>query len=118
MENSAWFWLIARSWPLQNAQPLGGKLNPTMRISPMNGSDMRGLREWGVSGEHGLHQYPVLVPADGDEEHVEPAESVVGDRVRPLGHVGRGAGAEGERERGAGGRAAGPRGRRAQRPHL
>src|SRR4051794_39459769 len=37
-ENSAWFWLIARSWPLHNAQPLGGKLNETILISPMNGS--------------------------------------------------------------------------------
>jgi hypothetical protein len=23
-ENSAWFWLIGRNWPLANAQPLGG----------------------------------------------------------------------------------------------
>src|SRR5262245_7403289 len=36
--NSAWFWLIGRSWPLQKAQPLGGKLNENMRISARNGS--------------------------------------------------------------------------------
>ena len=32
-EKSAWFWLIGRIWPLQNAQPLGGKLKETILIS-------------------------------------------------------------------------------------
>jgi hypothetical protein len=40
MENSAWFWLIGKSCPLQNAQPFGGKLKLTILISPINGCDM------------------------------------------------------------------------------
>jgi hypothetical protein len=40
IENSAWFWLIGKSWPLQNAQPFGGKFQEMILISPRNGSDM------------------------------------------------------------------------------
>src|SRR5262245_24523667 len=36
-ENSAWFCWIGSSCPLQNAQPVGAKLNDTILISPMNG---------------------------------------------------------------------------------
>src|SRR5208283_2476849 len=36
-ENSAVFWLIGRIWPLQNAQPLGGKLKGNIRISATKG---------------------------------------------------------------------------------
>src|SRR3712207_5505783 len=38
-ENSAVFCVIGRSWPLQCAHPVGGKLKPKIRISPTNGSD-------------------------------------------------------------------------------
>jgi hypothetical protein len=38
MENSAVFWTMGINWPLQNAQVLGAKLNPTSLISPMKGS--------------------------------------------------------------------------------
>ena len=37
-ENSAWFWLIGRSWPLHSAQPLGAKTKLMIRISDRNGS--------------------------------------------------------------------------------
>src|SRR5687768_14034949 len=37
---SAWFWLMGRSWPLQSAQPFGGKLKETSLISERNGSDI------------------------------------------------------------------------------
>src|SRR5262245_26124501 len=39
-ENSAWFWLIGRSCPLQKAHPLGGNENDTILISDRNGSDI------------------------------------------------------------------------------
>ena len=37
-ENSAWFWLMGRSWPLHSAQPIGAKMKLMILISPMNGS--------------------------------------------------------------------------------
>jgi hypothetical protein len=40
MANNAEFWLIDSNWPLQNAKSRGGKLNPTILISPMNGVAM------------------------------------------------------------------------------
>src|SRR5579862_967854 len=40
-EKSAWFWLMGRSCPLQNAQPLGGKFHEITLISPRNGSLIR-----------------------------------------------------------------------------
>src|SRR5712691_4255322 len=40
IENSAWFWLIGRSWPLANVQPLGGKFHEMIFNSPRKGSDM------------------------------------------------------------------------------
>ena len=36
--NSAWFWLIGRSWPSHFAQPFGVKSKANVRISPKNGS--------------------------------------------------------------------------------
>ena len=39
--NSAWFWLIGRNWPLQNAQPFGGKSNEKILISERKGSLIR-----------------------------------------------------------------------------
>jgi hypothetical protein len=36
---SAVFWLIGKVWPLQEAQPCGGKLKPKILISPRYGSD-------------------------------------------------------------------------------
>ena len=42
-ENSAVFCEIGSSWPSQYAQPLGGKLNPTTRISATKGSLMSHL---------------------------------------------------------------------------
>src|SRR5689334_8962486 len=39
-EKRAWFWLMGKSWPLQRAQPLGGKLKLTIFISLRNGSDI------------------------------------------------------------------------------
>ncbi|CAA9309666.1 MAG: hypothetical protein AVDCRST_MAG93-5142 [uncultured Chloroflexia bacterium] len=38
--NSAWFWLIGSSCPLQSAQPFGAKLNDMILISDRNGSAM------------------------------------------------------------------------------
>src|SRR5438874_9372848 len=56
-ENSAVFWLIARSWPLHRAQPLGAKLPPNMRISPTKGLLIRQpsflTRLWAPRGEVG-----------------------------------------------------------------
>src|SRR4029077_7039220 len=40
MENKAWFWLMGNNWPLQKAQPLGGKFQLMIFTSPRNGSDM------------------------------------------------------------------------------
>src|ERR1051325_12022721 len=36
-ENSAWFWLIGRSWPLHKAQPFGANTKLMIRISLKNG---------------------------------------------------------------------------------
>src|SRR5688572_20252444 len=58
-ENSAWFWLIGSSCPLQNAHPFGGKLNDMTLISDRNGSAMgcslvaRGRRGGRRGGRHG-----------------------------------------------------------------
>jgi len=43
IENRAVFCEIARSWPLQNAQPRGAKLPPNIIIWPINGSKMQSL---------------------------------------------------------------------------
>src|SRR5207302_6088131 len=40
IENNAWFWLMGNNWPLQKVQPLGGKFQLMIFISPKNGSDM------------------------------------------------------------------------------
>src|SRR6266481_6295954 len=40
IENNAWFWLIGKSCPLQNVQPLGGKFQLMIFISAINGSDI------------------------------------------------------------------------------
>jgi hypothetical protein len=37
-ENNAVFWLIGNNCPLQNAQPVGAKLNGNILISATNGS--------------------------------------------------------------------------------
>src|SRR5437764_1130029 len=36
MENNAWFWLMGNNWPLQKVQPLGGKFQLMIFISPRN----------------------------------------------------------------------------------
>src|SRR5271154_1038644 len=41
---SASYWEIGSSWPLQSDQPTGAKLNPTIRISPINGVAISNLQ--------------------------------------------------------------------------
>src|SRR4051812_2539934 len=48
-ENSAWFWLMGRNCPLQNAHPLGGKLKLMILISPRYGSDTLAPLCYGVA---------------------------------------------------------------------
>src|SRR5205085_7753433 len=36
IENNAWFWLMGNNWPLQKVQPLGGKFQLMIFISPRN----------------------------------------------------------------------------------
>src|SRR3954469_11550038 len=50
-ENSAWFWLIGRSWPLHIAQPFGAKLNDMILSSDRNGSAT--LFSLGSGARHG-----------------------------------------------------------------
>src|SRR5581483_10893719 len=48
--NNAVFWEMESNWPLQSAQPRGGKLKANRRISPRNGLDII-LEGCGVSRE-------------------------------------------------------------------
>src|SRR5712691_11912153 len=74
MENSTSFAAMARSWPLQNAQPCGAKLKPKQRISPIYGEAIvrssiprreNALQEDHESNAERRHQIGVRLAAAG-----------------------------------------------------